>query len=44
MGQELRALTVLLKVLCSIPSTYMAAHNCLILSTGVQMYMQTKYP
>jgi hypothetical protein len=30
------------KVLSLVPSTHMVAHNCL--SSGVQMYMQIKYP
>lgn len=44
MAQWLRALTALAKVLSSIPSTHRAAHTCLVLSSGVQMYMYAKYP
>jgi hypothetical protein len=28
----------------SIASTHMAAHNCQMLSSGVQIFMPTKYP
>ena len=41
MAQWLRALTALPKGLCSVPSTHMASHICLMPSSGVQMYMQT---
>jgi hypothetical protein len=44
MVQWLRALTALPKVLSSNPSNHVAAHNCLMLSSGIQMDIQTKVP
>lgn len=43
-GSALRALIALLKVLNLIPKNHMAVHKHLILTFGVQMYMQTKHP
>jgi hypothetical protein len=42
-AQWLRALIALQKVLSSIPSTHMAAHNYLMPSSVVQMYMQSTH-
>lgn len=39
MVQRLRALTALLKVLSSTPSMHTAAHNCLMLSLNVHIYV-----
>lgn len=43
MVQWLKTLTDFPKVLSSVPRTHMAAHKCLIPSSGVQMYIQTGY-
>jgi hypothetical protein len=40
MAQWLKTLTAFPKVLSSSPSTHMTAHDCLMPSFGMQMYMQ----
>lgn len=43
MAQWISVLPALPQVLRSILSAHVEAHSCLMLSSAVQMYMQTKY-